>query len=561
MSNRKKVSSCNHLADTANSRTRTKVLYAKRTAAACALGALTAASCGTDGNTRTGPSTRAIDAPGLGAQVAQPEGIKLESSGVSTIGWISEHDPSDCNNTAGNGVGEGDHLGPDYYADDWNCIGAGNADRGVILIPGAKGTVLLAGTGEEPGYGRQVVVDLGDGWALRYTHLEYISVKVGEEVDFGTRLGGMGCSGLSCLSPYTVHLHLVLNRNLDQMATATETGYDQLKKGAWLSSGTKFAAPFNVDINLRPPYSQEDVNQRISPVVTQLAIPDNIVAGKSYQATWVTQGYAGPMKSTLQLECGDTVVYANDNDGEDLGIGTYKLSPIYSRAKRFTASFALPAGTPSQTCAARLFFARSELPYQSAFDDTDHLYMSLLIPGGVDSKAIGTAGRAVARNSVYAATGSVSGTTQRPDEPGVLMTQQAAAKRISPVVYQIDCPDPLTAGAVAHVAWQVLSYDPALAGTAQIQCGSAASVVEDTTPQDMGPGYTIGQAESRGLAYSVNLAVPNVSQPTDCRLRFFSRRKASTAEIDKHPLSTLVPHGVDARPDGTMGRAVLRTVK
>src|SRR5690606_24328399 len=65
----------------------------------------------------------------------------------------------------------------------------------------APGVVSFAGV--RNGYGNTVEIDHGDGFKTRYAHLQSFSVRPGERVAVGQRIGAMGSTGRST----GVHLH------------------------------------------------------------------------------------------------------------------------------------------------------------------------------------------------------------------------------------------------------------------------------------------------------------------------------------------------------------------
>ncbi len=71
----------------------------------------------------------------------------------------------------------------------------------------AKGKVSFVGF--LPAYGNIIVVDHGNGITSHYFHLEQTYVKIGDEVDNTTVLGGMGTTGYST----GVHLHFEIHIN------------------------------------------------------------------------------------------------------------------------------------------------------------------------------------------------------------------------------------------------------------------------------------------------------------------------------------------------------------
>jgi murein DD-endopeptidase MepM/ murein hydrolase activator NlpD len=67
----------------------------------------------------------------------------------------------------------------------------------------ATGPGLVSFTGVRSGYGNTVEVDHGRGLKTRYAHLQSISVRPGQRIGIGTRVGGMGSTGRST----GTHLH------------------------------------------------------------------------------------------------------------------------------------------------------------------------------------------------------------------------------------------------------------------------------------------------------------------------------------------------------------------
>jgi murein DD-endopeptidase MepM/ murein hydrolase activator NlpD len=71
----------------------------------------------------------------------------------------------------------------------------------MAVVATAPGVVAF--TGVRSGYGNTVEVDHGHGFKTRYAHLARISVRPGEHVGVGSKLGGMGSTGRST----GTHLH------------------------------------------------------------------------------------------------------------------------------------------------------------------------------------------------------------------------------------------------------------------------------------------------------------------------------------------------------------------
>lgn len=69
------------------------------------------------------------------------------------------------------------------------------AFTGAPIIAPASGRVIHAGV--KGAYGRTVEIDHGAGFKTRYGHMNSISVKVGQEVTIGQKIGTMGSTGRS----------------------------------------------------------------------------------------------------------------------------------------------------------------------------------------------------------------------------------------------------------------------------------------------------------------------------------------------------------------------------
>jgi murein DD-endopeptidase MepM/ murein hydrolase activator NlpD len=75
------------------------------------------------------------------------------------------------------------------------------------VVAAASGRVLFAG--QMTGYGNAIIIDHGGGIASLYGHLSRIDVHVGRQVDMGTTIGAVGCTGYCTGS----HLHFEIRVN------------------------------------------------------------------------------------------------------------------------------------------------------------------------------------------------------------------------------------------------------------------------------------------------------------------------------------------------------------
>jgi murein DD-endopeptidase MepM/ murein hydrolase activator NlpD len=82
--------------------------------------------------------------------------------------------------------------------------------RSLDITAAAPGVVEAIGyVPHYEGYGEVVLVDLGDGLEALYAHLSWVTVKAGEQVLPGQKLGNAGCTGY-CTG---THLHFELREH------------------------------------------------------------------------------------------------------------------------------------------------------------------------------------------------------------------------------------------------------------------------------------------------------------------------------------------------------------
>ena len=101
----------------------------------------------------------------------------------------------------------------DDYGPRWGRMHRG-IDVGILrsldVRVAAAGTVTHAGyVSGYSGYGLVVLVDVGDGYSVLYAHLSAASVRPGQWLEEGERLGTAGCTGW-CTG---THLHFELRRD------------------------------------------------------------------------------------------------------------------------------------------------------------------------------------------------------------------------------------------------------------------------------------------------------------------------------------------------------------
>jgi murein DD-endopeptidase MepM/ murein hydrolase activator NlpD len=80
---------------------------------------------------------------------------------------------------------------------------------GSPIYAAASGTVIYTGYGYDGGYGNNIEISHGSGYVTKYAHLSTINVNVGQTVERGEVIGGMGETGRA----YGVHLHFEVHVN------------------------------------------------------------------------------------------------------------------------------------------------------------------------------------------------------------------------------------------------------------------------------------------------------------------------------------------------------------
>lgn len=86
-------------------------------------------------------------------------------------------------------------------------IDIASVPEGTPVLAPCDGTITIAGV--NGGYGNCVVIDRGDGTSALFGHLVRIDVAVGDTVQAGQQLGGVGTTGVST----GVHLHYEYRRD------------------------------------------------------------------------------------------------------------------------------------------------------------------------------------------------------------------------------------------------------------------------------------------------------------------------------------------------------------
>lgn len=97
------------------------------------------------------------------------------------------------------------------YEIDFNQGPPGNSDEGRAVVAAAAGKVIRSiRHTTQSGYGNHVVVRHAGGYTTWYAHLKYRSVRVGQTVSSGTKLGAVGRTTKPSRRGMTAHLHYEL---------------------------------------------------------------------------------------------------------------------------------------------------------------------------------------------------------------------------------------------------------------------------------------------------------------------------------------------------------------
>lgn len=82
------------------------------------------------------------------------------------------------------------------------------AKKGTPILASEAGVVIYVGKGFS-GYGKLIVIEHNDTWATLYSHLNKFSVKEGDRITRGQKIGEMGRTGRAT----GVHLHFEIRYN------------------------------------------------------------------------------------------------------------------------------------------------------------------------------------------------------------------------------------------------------------------------------------------------------------------------------------------------------------
>ena len=304
----------------------------------------------------------------------------------------------------------------------------------------------------------------------------------------------------------------------------------------------------------------EEASHRLSPVMRYISIPQPIEAGDTFDIHWDIMGYHGEMDSIVQFRCmsefGQEERFAvADTTPVNIGQG-WRWDTAYSNIYNFQAQMTLPKTLPLQDCEVRFYWRKTGAV------DFYGVFLSVLIPGGVDTMTVGSEGRKIKRTVLESSDGSFVGTV---DYGGITystsyVSMDMASKRLSPVLLSLNLPDYLVRGESYPVTWKILGYHGDIASTIRIKCGDDVVVrEEDSSPQVTDGYYSWDDAKSQVYEFETDITIPFGSPVGDCEVRFYWSRTGYTDYYGAN-LSVLIPGGVDARTLGDAGRQLERTI-
>lgn len=132
-----------------------------------------------------------------------------------------------------------------YRRDPFNGRGAMHAG---IDFKGAVGSPIFAAAGGrvsyagwKSGYGKAVEITHGNGMMTRYAHLSRIDAKIGQLVEAGATIGGLGSTGRST-GPH-LHFEVRINDRAVNPRPFLEAAPDVLKEARGTGSGRPASAP------------------------------------------------------------------------------------------------------------------------------------------------------------------------------------------------------------------------------------------------------------------------------------------------------------------------------
>lgn len=200
-------------------------------------------------------------------------------------------------------------------------IGKGSGANNIIAAKAgtvvfAEGKYKVGNANDGGGYGNSIVIDHGDGYYTRYSHLSSVNVKVGDTVTKGQKIGVMGSTGNST----GTHLDFTIYHDIDGCGTYkfdervdplnfynTDPAYGSILPSTitTLPSGYKFASEKTTS------YGRGDKSWTSDEYYEDYSTTDD---DSKYYRSWMYQGKSWkgfPLYS--QNDYSDTIPYGSGN--------------------------------------------------------------------------------------------------------------------------------------------------------------------------------------------------------------------------------------------------------
>ncbi|MEK7146315.1 MAG: M23 family metallopeptidase, partial [Patescibacteria group bacterium] len=187
-------------------------------------------------------------------------------------------------------------YGGDTTDDRWamDFAQSGCDAYGELVFPLAPGTVYDVQNTPEAGYGNTVLVDHGDGFLSRYSHLSLISVEEGDELDTRSTLGQVGDTGYtlgtSCQDENEnwhtgVHLHVALYKDGAGVLPEPISGMTGLEEGCWYN---REGDEDNCDAGQPADYSPESLDGELSIDFFDVSPVEGVATQNETDLVWVS---------------------------------------------------------------------------------------------------------------------------------------------------------------------------------------------------------------------------------------------------------------------------------
>lgn len=142
----------------------------------------------------------------LKAKLALNSSALAVSSKKTSSGYSSVASGSFITPVSGGGKGISQYFGNGHAGVDYM------GGMGTSIMAAQAGKVILVATGWNGGYGNQIIIDHGGGRTTRYAHLSSFNVQVGQNVNQGQVIAGMGNSGrVYGITGIHLHFEVIIN--------------------------------------------------------------------------------------------------------------------------------------------------------------------------------------------------------------------------------------------------------------------------------------------------------------------------------------------------------------